>query len=110
MKAEQSRDYSSLAARSPTPGGRQESDWAEQKPYISMGSVALVQSPGIRGTAGCTKALFINGISRQGTTTVLQTACRLGGSAVGRTNCVNHTAGGNVALRNSGDTYDCLHR
>jgi hypothetical protein len=78
------------AARSPTPGGRHEGGRATQDPYKMGLSAALTLSPGIRGFAGDTEPLQNKAFSRPHQSTVLQTACLLGGSAVGRETCVNH--------------------
>ena len=90
MTRQISHDCAILAARSPKPAGRQRSGRATRRPYAIRHSAALTQPPGTMALAGDTEALFCKGFSRPRTTTVLQTACLLGGSAVGRKTCVNH--------------------
>lgn len=78
------------AARSPPPGGRHERGRATRNPCKIRLSAALALPPAEIGLAGDTGSPVYKGFSRPGRTPVLQTASRLGGSAVGRTDCVNN--------------------
>lgn len=78
------------AARSPKPGGRHMFGRATQNRCGTRLFSRLTQQPARTVLAGYSNPLNLAGYEPPGSITVLQTASRLGGSAVGPTNRVDH--------------------
>ena len=91
MNAERPRASDiSAALRLMKPAGRQDPRRPTRNPCVLGGFSRPGAAARSIGLAGDTEPLFSGGFSRPHLSTVLQTARRFGGSAVGRTGCVNH--------------------